>query len=132
MTGRAAGRQRAGGWGGAVGRGPHPSSAALALGWVGKGHEGEWAGEAGRQARAKGWRAGREDGGQGQRREKNKGVRMEESAPGDLWVPQSPTSWTESPEGRAGPRWGGPGSEVAARGQGEWGWAVRVGRAPSF
>ena len=49
------GRLRAGGWAGpgGVGRGPHPSSACSGT-WVGKGHEEEWEGEVGRQARAKG------------------------------------------------------------------------------
>lgn len=58
---------------------------ALALEWA-EGHEGEWEGEVSSQASSQAlvWWAGWEDRGQGQRREKNKGVRMEELAPADL------------------------------------------------
>lgn len=106
MERRAAGGGRAGGWAGWAER-LHPIPCqALLLEWA-KGHEGEWEGEALGCGLARRM-------GQGQRREKNKGVRMEEWAPADLWVPQSGASWTESPEWRAGPLWGGPGSEVSA------------------
>ena len=64
VEGRAAGGGRAGGWAGWAGR-PHPIPCqALLLEWA-KGHEGEWEGEASRQARrgvrlwAVGWLGGR-------------------------------------------------------------------------
>lgn len=53
VTGRTAGGCGLGAGPGGVGRGPHPSSACSGT-WVGKGHEEEWEGEVGRQARAKG------------------------------------------------------------------------------